>query len=536
MAPMGTIDLRPRLIGSGYVGTIDVGRAESNPTLSWVDRQALQGIVTSSQGDRGFDRHRQSGARERSSQPSAGWGLKSSSRLVILSGSLVYASPSRPRCSGVQLEALDRIEAALRHPAKVRAAERLVDAGKLLDQRRFDRALPLAEEASADDPLNPAAFGAAAWALLGLGRLGDAHDHFAEAAVAAERTERASYVRRQARVAFALDRVEEAEQALRAVLAESVSASERAASSYDLAIYVAGHDPGEAAERLRHAITYDSRYAVWALIDPLVQERRGLLAIAISALESLKEEMEDSTGQLHAAITSAEQRLAKPIDLTLSAREGLESALTAARALVDGQQADGRLASQGSELDQEARPAQHHDAALYGVPAEAVGEVARNAPLKRQLRETRRIRDALTTAVACYDEQTQALPRIRELMQAVEALQGDLGNRSEELQRLDRELHDAYHAASEYTQSLTNSLRKYRGRKYARKIRERDEASDRHMALLHESQDVRCRAIGTKPDPETERIRAELARVQAELRDLNPASYRDYIQRNWLSG
>jgi hypothetical protein len=201
----------------------------------------------------------------------------------------------------------------------------------------------------------------------------------------------------------------------------------------------------------------------------------------------------------------ADQRLAEPVDVPLAAREDLENTARAAHALVDGEQSDGLVL--------------------------VATQVSRNAPM-RQLIKTRQMTHELTSVAARYDQQTQALPRIRALLQAVEELQRDLGHRSQELQRLDRELYNEYRIASEHTQSLTNSLHKYRGRKYARKIRERDEASDRHMALRRKHEEVRRWAIGTKPDPETERIRAELARVQAELWELNPISYRDYLRRS----
>ena len=76
-----------------------------------------------------------------------------------------------------------------------------------------------------------------------------------------------------------------------------------------------------------------------------------------------------------------------------------------------------RLPSIASRCQQPPRGtrAQHHDAALYDVPAEAVGEVARNAPLSASSGERGGSADALTTAVACYDEKRRRCLEFGEL-------------------------------------------------------------------------------------------------------------------------
>jgi tetratricopeptide (TPR) repeat protein len=493
---MAKIDLRPRLTGRGYVGTVDVGRLDLGPTLSWADSQALQSIAASGQSISAS-----AGSQAAAVASALAWvGSEISGAIGDLERELGLRLAEQTEVLGRQLEALERIELALRHPAKVRAAERLVDAGRLLDQRRFDRALPLAEEAISDDPLNPAAFGAAGWALLGLGKVEESHDHFAEAAVAAEGTEHAAYTRRQARVAFALDRSAAAEQALRQVVGNAAtSAAERAACSYDLAIYTAPHDPGEAGETMRQATSYDSRYAVWALVDPIVHEHPTLLKVALSQLESLRTEIDAEMAQLRSSITTAEQCLSEPIDLTLSAREELVKVLGEATAFA------------GSRESSEPVP-------------DRLGQISRRVPLQAQLRELKRVVETLTIALGRLDEQMQALPRIRELMAVVLRLTRELKDRQDELQRLGNELYEEYQAAGDYTQALSNSLHRYHGRKYKRKLRERDEASARYKAATERWMDARRQEFGTDLDPESERISGELARARSELFDLNPAA------------
>jgi ribosomal protein L7/L12 len=464
---------------------------------------------------------------------------------------------------------LERIESALRHPAKVRAAERLVDAGKLLDQRRFDRALPLAQEAISDDPLNSEAFGAAAWALLGLGRLEESHDHFVEAATASAGTDEASYTRRAARVAFALGRAPEAEAALRNVLANSSPAAfEQAACSYDLAIYVAEHNLDEATENLRHATSYDSRYAAWALADPLIHAHPELLNLAVADLEAVKHIFEQARGRLQTCIATAEDRLAQPINIPLSSRSELAKTLRRATEFAETDEsrqpvpagapevgftvvlkdvgahqvaviravmgitgldlAEAKLLVDGAPTSIRERlsrdQAEEATGLLEAAGATVAGleEPAPRPPFQGQVAHITYHTDKLDRAVDEVDEQMQALPRIRELLALLERLYSDLDSRKGELKQLDSELYEAYRAGMQHTQELTNALGKYRGRKRKRKLKERDEASKTHLAAQDEWMKVRGRAIGRDTDPESAEIFAAIGRAQSELSNLNP--------------
>jgi tetratricopeptide (TPR) repeat protein len=268
---VATVDLRARFVGSGVTGTIDIP-----PALSWLDRQAL---ASTAEATRSVARSLGAlGGDVALSIAAAGAGIERAIR--HLEDELGLHLANQTALLERQWDALESIDAALRHPAKVRASERLADAAKLLRALRFQRALPLAEEAISDDPLNPVAFSTAGWALLGLGRLDEARGMFTEAAVAAEsRPQRAELTRHASRIRFALGERDEAVEALQRVLDDQVGSAEQAACAFDLAVFQAGVAPDQAAAALVTAIDIDLRYALLALADPFIAAYPELRAL-----------------------------------------------------------------------------------------------------------------------------------------------------------------------------------------------------------------------------------------------------------------
>lgn len=111
---------------------------------------------------------------------------------------------------GEQVDLLVEIAQTLRSPARTRAAERIRDTVGLLGQRRYERALTVAEQAIDDDPNNDVAFTLAAWASVGIKDLGRARAYFREAAQATASKEDAGQrhmtaVHLAARLTFVLD-------------------------------------------------------------------------------------------------------------------------------------------------------------------------------------------------------------------------------------------------------------------------------------------------------------------------------------------
>jgi tetratricopeptide (TPR) repeat protein len=316
---MASIDLRERFIGKGYVGTIS-----SEPALSWLDREALSATAAATQSIAGS-----LGSLSLEIAASIGWGTTEiSSAILHMEEELGFHLSQQTALLTEQLEALERIDSALRHPAKVRAAERLADAAQLLRAKRFERTLPLAEEAIAADPLNPSAFSTAAWALLGLERLPEAREMFAEAALAADGDNRARFTRHEARVAFALGYGEAAVAALVRILSEAITDVERAAVLYDLCVFEAEDDPVRAADCLGQAASHDSRYALMALVDPLLADHQDLLDLAHARLIALRTEYRSALDELRLRVAKAREADSASASLNLVSRAALAKVIT----------------------------------------------------------------------------------------------------------------------------------------------------------------------------------------------------------------
>lgn len=321
---MAKIDLRPWFVGSGLSGTIDYA-----PTLSWLDSQALTSTAmrTAAIAD-------DLEALRRGVYGAAG----------IVPGEIVHALAQLEEQLGLRLEqqteylkgqltALGRLEETLRHPAQVRAAERVEDAIVLISFRRFERALPLIEEAIADDPLNPAAFSTAGWVLIGLDRLDDAAKMFAEGALAAEGAERAKLTRQAARLDLAQSRRDQAVAAIRHVLGEAIGVVEKAACLYDLAVYLAEDDQNEAIVALQRAFKLDARYALMAAADPIFSDSLDILSAALRHVESLRDLVRDESEILQRRVDDIHRELVRlGIDAN-EPRHQFESDLTDERKL-----------------------------------------------------------------------------------------------------------------------------------------------------------------------------------------------------------
>jgi hypothetical protein len=261
---MANIELHRSFTGGGLSG-----RVELPPTLSWAEHDALL-------------------------QTAANSGLMveglayTANAVARLEASLGYRLGAQLDVLGQQLEQLDGIAAALRTPAKTRAAERLVDAGRLLETQRYDRALEAAKQAIDDDPTNPATFSAAGWACLGLAQLVEARTYFREEAEAGHVGDVASAARRKAaRTTLAL---ETPLAALAELGAEEPGASpaELAGHLYDRAVYLALADRRDEAEQaLRAAGERDAWQLARAAADPLLTDM-PLAALAQQAFEDMR--------------------------------------------------------------------------------------------------------------------------------------------------------------------------------------------------------------------------------------------------------
>ena len=314
---VGNIEIRERFLGGGYVGHVQV-----DPALSWADRRAL-GVAASAASASAIELRGLNARVDIATQLLAGLGVSQAMvahQIAVLEEQLGLRLDSQTRALEAQTEQLARIEHALRTPAKTRAAERIADTGQLLRRRRWERALGLAEQASDDDPNNPAAFRAAGWALLGLERLDDAKQAFLECADAADGDERSEALRQAARLEFALS---DAQSALKLLSREDegITTFERHAIQYDRAIYDAADGRvAEATAALWGAMKFDERFAFWAVYDDLIGARPELAQLAPSYLSELmaditrgRADVELLVARTHHALTDrplvVEQRL-----------------------------------------------------------------------------------------------------------------------------------------------------------------------------------------------------------------------------------
>ena len=198
---MANIELRKSFLGESLVGHID-----AEPGLSWSDHRALLDASRASQ------QVAMQTAAVRQRLESVDLNVAAVGRAVAaMEYELGFRLENVASALGRQVAVLEDIAAALRTPAKTRAAERLVDVGELLRRKRWKRALAISQAAIDDDPNNPAGFLAAAWAQIGLGDLQSAREVFIEAADASDGLQRSGSGRHAARLTFA---VEDAQAAL----------------------------------------------------------------------------------------------------------------------------------------------------------------------------------------------------------------------------------------------------------------------------------------------------------------------------------
>lgn len=198
-----------------------------------------------------------------------------------------------------QATLLAEIAQTLQSPSATRSAERVRDASQLLARHRYERALTTAEEAIEANPNSHAAFTAAGWANLGLGRPEQAREQFREAAQA---TAEASYeedyphvqsVLQAARLTFALDGADAALRELDARRTARPRAEERLLElslqgqiAYDRAVYLfASGSEFAAVMSLQVAAGADMRCALMALTDPVLAESAAIHEAATDGLQ-----------------------------------------------------------------------------------------------------------------------------------------------------------------------------------------------------------------------------------------------------------
>lgn len=196
-----------------------------------------------------------------------------------------------------EVELLESISATLRTPRATEAAELIANAGRLLDDGRFERARIAAEEAVVADPTNRRAFLAAAWAHLGLEAPNEARTQFREASQCGRDDDAHSALRLAARLTFLLEGADAALAELAQPVAYPLSALERAATSYDHAIYFAACGRSkQAVGELATAAKGGRGFCIMALTDPILSRETTYTSAAsslISALDELRRELED---------------------------------------------------------------------------------------------------------------------------------------------------------------------------------------------------------------------------------------------------
>ena len=298
---MGRIELYERVWGGGLVGHVD-----SAPSLSWIDSQALQATAHSAAATASL------AATAVSSLTRLGYEVEVVARAVYsLEARIGLTLERQTAVMAEQSAALDRIDVSLRNPAKVRAAERVSDAGKLLARGRFDRSLSLALEATEDDPAGPAGYLAAAWALFGLKRLEEARGMFAEAALFADGDASSEASRQQARIAFALDDRPGALASLEPLRSLDLSPEERAAVGYDLGVYGLVLNEPQALADIRAAFEEDSDYCLTALADPALNGNMAVCSLAEARIAELDAELDERRHGLLAELASVHGAVAE---------------------------------------------------------------------------------------------------------------------------------------------------------------------------------------------------------------------------------
>jgi hypothetical protein len=113
---------------------------------------------------------------------SIGWSVDTVADAVTsLESQLIPRFDAQVSYLGQQLSILQSIDASLKSPRRVAAAERIEQTADLLRSRMYDRALRYALDALEHDATNPGGFIAAGWALIGKGNVAGSIDYFVDA-------------------------------------------------------------------------------------------------------------------------------------------------------------------------------------------------------------------------------------------------------------------------------------------------------------------------------------------------------------------
>ncbi len=307
---MAQIELRQRFFGEGVVGEVDLpGAAAIVDPLKQAFVDAAERTAVAVQG-------------VRQDLVALGWSVGQVADAVwSLERQLSWRLQEQTAYLQQQVAALQSIDAALRSPAKVRAAERMSDAAGLLRTGRHERALRCAQEAIEGDPNHPGGFAAAGWASLGLDHSQRAADYFLEARSASTGTERANYTRQAARCLLVGGDIEQARLVLEDELGLVADDTIGGMLHYDAALACALLDDAEAgAAHVVAAVDGDVRFAQMAVAEPLFESHPKIATAAVRRARELHEAAEAQQRLLREtlpALRARVSRASKRVDVSI---------------------------------------------------------------------------------------------------------------------------------------------------------------------------------------------------------------------------
>jgi hypothetical protein len=342
---MGKVELHKSAFGGGLVGEV-----QSAPALSWSEHQALIGTQRSvaALSSQAWAMGRQ--------LETIGLDIQATAAgISALEFRLGLRLDAQTELLGRQLSLLDEVAAALRTPAKTRAAERLADVGELLRRERWKRALAVAEAVTEDDPNNPEGFLACAWANLGLGLAEAARNSYVEAAEAADGIRASELGRQAARLALSTQDGPNALAVLKrfaiteaadwpnvpwperdAVLERIRERTELGAVNYDLAVYAAASGDHDLAKNALHrAGELSPEFLAAAQQDALLLEHTELVTETCEPLASaVKDQQAKITDQRERAYALRHET--EELQLEISDPDGSIAALGELIETLDG--------------------------------------------------------------------------------------------------------------------------------------------------------------------------------------------------------
>lgn len=337
---MGTITLNRQMFGSGYTGSIEVPAG-----LSWMDSMAIRETAVSASQTSAETRQ----AREAVEDLQFDIGHVADA-IGQLEQSLGLKLDAQVRVLKQQSTILEEVRNAVLNPEKTRAAERLADATQLLDHERYERALTVAEEGIQADANNPNLFFVAGWALVAMERFEEAQGMFEEARDASRGDQRSLGCRQAARSAFLVGKTQLAYELCRDARAAAAASEERAAVSYDIAVYAwATGDQSTAIAAIEEACREDSRHAERALLDPALERAPEVRDAAARVLREVAEEIRQELPTIEGKIVSLREKIPAPPVHSSRAHAELKQGVLPPR---DWQELHGRVKRMLAEVEQ----------------------------------------------------------------------------------------------------------------------------------------------------------------------------------------